>query len=215
MLKSLKNNNLKNISNKELKANEIREKIYIILSKQKIKIRKLLTNKKNMINSLFQGLSDENYESIKKFKSINNTKIKSLKKDYNRLSELFSNINKDNLKFITKDHEKLAKFFSKLDKLLEIKINNTSTKKEYLDKIENLLNIQQNSIINNINNNFRKSLNSLNKYKNDINNLYKTNDNVNVTNSEVNNMIDEFSTNGSGNKSRNGSRNGNGNGNGK
>lgn len=156
-LQSLKKTNIENNNSKNLNAKKIRDKIFEILIKQKLKVRGFLTKIKSKINTLFEELSNEQYDSLKKFKKIiNNQKVKSrlLLPEHNN------------------EYIKSVKSFSTIHKLLGITFNKAGTKQEYLNMISN----EQQNKINKINSDIMKSLTSLNKIKANINNLYINNE---------------------------------------
>jgi hypothetical protein len=159
-LQSLKKTNIKNNKGKELNAKKIRDKIFEILIKQKLKVRGFLTKIKSKINTFFENLSNEKYDSLKKFKKIiNNQNIKSTLRSSEHQNE----------------YKNTVKSFSTIKKLLGITFNKAGTKQEYLNMISN----EQQNKINKINSDIMKSLTSLNRIKANINNLYINNENVN------------------------------------
>lgn len=184
-LKGLYNKKIK-INDNELNAKKIHAKIFEILIKQKLKVRKLLNNILDKIIEKFNSVSDDEYIKIIKKYSKNN-KI-------SKLLSMLASIKKKN------QSEKIL--FNKLIEYLnqpnstQLKISHSSevinfseakTKQNYLNIIRSSISEQQQNKINKINNNIKKSLNALNKIKKNINNSYKKANNPNNPNNTNNN----------------------------
>jgi hypothetical protein len=159
-LELLKKNAIKYNEFKELNAKKFFSKILKILTYEKLKVRKLLTKIKSSIEESFNKLTNENYDSLKKFKNINQKNLKN-----------------------TKEYKNLAKSFEKFYKVYGIKFNEAINKRNYLYMITE----KQQNKINEINGYITKSVERLNKIKNDINKLYK-----NTTSVNVNNLLENY-----------------------